>query len=175
MLTGSVADFPEVASKIIDDKDAALASQTVCFNNFITTWERDKKEAKEYGTIFVVIDHIIGTVIRFLTCKNASSEYVYKTRDQKEFNKLPVENRNLFRHKILRVLVPTSKKIYVYDKKVPSMEKMPVHLVKGRMRSYSVERPLFGKWAGSWWWQPYLRGHAKNGFIGKDYDVKLGK
>ena len=45
-----------------------------------------------------------------------------------------------------------------------------VHIVRGHFKTYTEERPLFGKRTGTYWWQPMLRG-TENRFVLKDYEV----
>lgn len=46
-----------------------------------------------------------------------------------------------------------------------------LHLCRGHFKTYSKEKPLFGKIHGRFWWQPTMRGASKNGEIFKDYQV----
>lgn len=50
---------------------------------------------------------------------------------------------------------------------------MPVHLCRGHFKEYSEDKPLFGKYAGRYWWQPYARGKAEQGIVTKDYQLKI--
>ena len=114
---------------------------------------------------------VISMALKFLRCRNASTQYIYTTRTDK-FNRVSKERRELFRYKVLKVMVPKNRKVYVYADKVPKMSMMPVHLTLGHEKTYTKERPLFGKYDGKWWWQDFLRGDPKNGFITKDYHVE---
>lgn len=49
---------------------------------------------------------------------------------------------------------------------------MGLHIMRGGFRTYTEERPLFGKHAGTWWWDSFLRGDAKAGVVEKDYQVQ---
>jgi hypothetical protein len=46
-----------------------------------------------------------------------------------------------------------------------------IHLCRGHFKHYSDDKPLFGKYSGSYWWQPSVRGRNKSGEIVKDYKV----
>lgn len=48
---------------------------------------------------------------------------------------------------------------------------MPVHLCRGHFKVFTAEKPLLGKWAGVFWWQPQVRGNKKNGVVVKDYEL----
>jgi len=116
---------------------------------------------------------LIYTALDFMQCKNVVSEYVY-TSKQEMFNKIPTEKRNLFRYKVLKILVPKTRKQYVYSNlnEAPKMTKMPLHVVVAHKKTYTEERPLFGKYVGSWAWQQFTRGDISNGAISKAYCVK---
>lgn len=44
-----------------------------------------------------------------------------------------------------------------------------LHLVRGALRTYTQERPLFGKHVGRWFWKPHLRGDGGQGAVEKGY------
>jgi hypothetical protein len=45
------------------------------------------------------------------------------------------------------------------------------HIVRGHFRRYTEEAPLFGKWAGVYWWGEFERGKKERGEVTKDYEV----
>jgi len=47
-----------------------------------------------------------------------------------------------------------------------------IHLQRGHTKTYTEKAPLFGKYAGTYWWQPHARGQNKNGIVMKDYRVE---
>jgi hypothetical protein len=49
-----------------------------------------------------------------------------------------------------------------------------LHKVRGHMVHYSEEKPLFGKYAGTFWVPPHDRGNPKFGTVKKDYRVNMG-
>ena len=46
------------------------------------------------------------------------------------------------------------------------------HLVRGHFKTYSAERPLFGRHSGRFWWSPLERGDRRVGVVLKDYEVR---
>lgn len=56
-----------------------------------------------------------------------------------------------------------------WDYKSPA--DMAFHMCRGHFKTYTEEAPLFGKYAGTFWWQPQARGKKENGTISKDYEV----
>jgi hypothetical protein len=45
------------------------------------------------------------------------------------------------------------------------------HIVRGHVKQYTQDAPLFGKHVGNWFWAPQLRGSEEHGTIIKDYKV----
>lgn len=50
--------------------------------------------------------------------------------------------------------------------------KKALHIARGHFRTYSKEKPLFGKFAGTVWVSQHLRGSKDSGEVSKDYSVK---
>lgn len=46
-----------------------------------------------------------------------------------------------------------------------------VHYVRGHIKTYTADAPLFGKYTGAWYWLPHVRGSPSEGKIVKDYRV----
>lgn len=46
-----------------------------------------------------------------------------------------------------------------------------IHLVRGHMKEYTADKPLFGRITGRFWCPPHVRGQNKGGIIFKDYEV----
>lgn len=53
--------------------------------------------------------------------------------------------------------------------------KKALHIVRGHFATYTPERPLFGKVAGTFWMPAHVRGTAKQGVVVKDYRVNAPK
>ncbi len=50
-----------------------------------------------------------------------------------------------------------------------------LHIMRGHFKTFTPERPLFGRITGTYWWSPGLRGNAKRGAVVKDYAVQMPK
>ena len=50
-----------------------------------------------------------------------------------------------------------------------SSDPQPLELVKGHFKTYTAERPLFGRVVGTWWWEPHARGSVDAGQREHDY------
>lgn len=46
-----------------------------------------------------------------------------------------------------------------------------IHFVRGHMREYTKEKPLFGRIVGRFWIAPHARGDKKQGMVVKDYEI----
>lgn len=50
--------------------------------------------------------------------------------------------------------------------------KQALHICRGHFATYSPEKPLFGKYSGTFWKPQHVKGNKKHGEIVKDYAVK---
>lgn len=48
-----------------------------------------------------------------------------------------------------------------------------VHTVRGHFKTYTAERPLFGKLTGTFWWGDCVKGNPAFGLVEKDYQIKI--
>lgn len=48
-----------------------------------------------------------------------------------------------------------------------------LHVCRGHFKTYTAEKPLFGRIVGRFWWQAAVRGNAAAGVIEKEYEVAL--
>lgn len=46
------------------------------------------------------------------------------------------------------------------------------HICRGHFKTYMVEKPLLGKFTGTYWWNSHIRGDMGKGIIDKDYVVE---
>lgn len=49
---------------------------------------------------------------------------------------------------------------------------MPLHICRGHFKTFTPERPLFGRIVGTYWWPQHVRGSKEHGVIVKDYEVR---
>lgn len=50
--------------------------------------------------------------------------------------------------------------------------KKALHICRGHFATYSEDKPLFGKYSGTFWKPAHVRGNADHGTVYKDYKVK---
>lgn len=48
---------------------------------------------------------------------------------------------------------------------------LPLHIAKGHRKTFTKERPLFGKYVGTWWWESQVRGRDTSRVVEKDYAI----
>lgn len=57
------------------------------------------------------------------------------------------------------------------DSQAEGEGKVAIHLVRGHFKTFTEDRPLFGKYIGTYWWQSMVRGSDQR-FVIKDYEVQ---
>jgi hypothetical protein len=105
--------------------------------------------------------------LALLNCKNLRTE-VKSNHD----GKTKSERKNIFRQEYHVLNVPLINRIASGEIKVDGEHGVPIHTVRGHMKTYTADKPLLGKHIGQWWWEPQIRGNAKYGIIEKDYRVE---
>jgi hypothetical protein len=48
-----------------------------------------------------------------------------------------------------------------------------LHTVRGHLKTYTAEKPLFGRLTGTYWWGDCIKGNAEIGIIEKDYNLRI--
>lgn len=134
----------------------------------------DRKTAgndeSKFGKITLI--HVAWAIffLQLLHCKNIScrdreeqgSRQVRRAREREGLPKL------IFKQLIVKV--PGIGKEYVLGETGDgSGYHTPLHVVRGHIRKYSPEKPMFGKLTGQFWIPNHVRGDASDGVIEKDY------
>ncbi len=110
---------------------------------------------------------------KVLMCRNVVTKDVVPpeklNRKRSKSGKQP-----LYSYKILEVVpgVPKSKNAGTVPWDYRSPEGVRFHLCRGHIKTYTKEKPLFGKWPGEFWFNDHARGDRKLGRIEKEYHVK---
>ena len=116
---------------------------------------------KDFAGIFMAHVRIIIPFLNILSCKNIRSKKITPNR-KKKYHKKP-----LFSYYVLQISSgsnPDTPK----DKNLWSNR---IHLCRGHIKTYTTERPLFGKIVGNIWCPPHARGNKEIGVITKDYKI----
>jgi hypothetical protein len=77
----------------------------------------------------------------------------------------------LFTYKVLKIKIPGSSKRNSKTGKTKPLNYNRIHLCRGHFKTYTAERPLLGRFTGTYWWQPAVRGNAEKGVVEKEYEV----
>lgn len=111
---------------------------------------------------------------KLLSCKNVFSERIERpekvNKKRLRKGKLP-----LYDYHVLKVKTPKSVYETVIGKKEDPAYHNRVHLCRGHFKEFTAEKPLFGRYTGTYWWQPAMRGKNMDGFVDKDYDVEVSR
>lgn len=100
--------------------------------------------------------------LNFLTCTNIALPQKRGVKRTALRRKRPLNT-----HYTLELRPTSSNKDY--ESKNPWSNR--VHLCRGHIKTYTAEKPLFGKIVGNIWCPPHARGNKKEGIIHKDYAI----
>jgi hypothetical protein len=81
------------------------------------------------------------------------------------------ENLPRYRYHVLKVRPFGSRK--QRDLVSDNGQLTPLHWVKGHFKSYSLERPLLGRFSGRFWFQPHLAGRDTRRIVAKSYKADM--
>ena len=109
-----------------------------------------------------------------LNCQNIVTKDVIPPE---KLNRKRIRNGKLplYTYKILEVVKgkPKSKNAGSVPWDYQSPASVRFHLCRGHFKTFTPDKPLFGKYSGTFWWNPQSRGNKELGEIEKDYDVKV--
>ena len=112
----------------------------------------------------------IYKIFSIINCANI--EYVVNKPDEKlqrkraKKNKLPLKD-------YYTLVIKRKRQYHAYDKvQGQGANDTRLHMCRGHFKTYTPERPLFGRYTGTYWWQEQMRGNAALGEIEKDYAVE---
>lgn len=119
---------------------------------------------------------IINMALSLMHCKNVEIVDAESTgtRQQRRFE----ERRGIqvAQFKMLVIDPSMTQKRYEGANRQPRARgTRSMHIARGHFATYSEDRPLFGKYSGTFWKPAHVRGSADVGMVGKDYAVKAPK
>lgn len=74
-------------------------------------------------------------------------------------------------YKVLKVNVGKDREYVLGRGTSGEAANLPLHTVRGHFKTYTPERPLLGRFTGTYWWPAHARGKIENGEIRKSYEV----
>lgn len=112
-------------------------------------------------------------IMDVMSCKNVGMELVAApaalNKKRLKKNKTPV-----FAYRTLVVDLRGSRTVRPgAQADSPGSATQPLHIRFGHYKTYTEERPLFGKHVGRYWWQPVTKGDLAHGKVVKRYKLKV--
>lgn len=139
-----------------------------CFDERRYFQDLTQKEINEATRCSVVDMSYFEEFLLLLNCRNVVTETITPSE---ALNKKRLQNGKppLYRYKILKVALTDPKVKKGKTEHELTGVHMPLHFCRGHFKEYTQEAPLFGKYAGLWWWQETLRGRQEQGVVDKEY------
>jgi hypothetical protein len=115
--------------------------------------------------------NVVLYALGFINCKNI----VTVERGVPPVGGKRTRNRKwVHRHYVLQIR--PMKEITKIEHDGESLEReTSFHFCHGHFKTYTAEKPLFGKYVGDFWWDAHARGSIKKGIVTKDYNVNPPK
>ena len=130
------------------------------------------------GSTKAVFTAISGLLycIGLMNCRNIDTVTVMPPKGlSKKFKKR--SGRPLLKYRVITVEQSDSGRVKTIrgrkhqDDRMIAESEMPQHIVRGHFKTYSRDRPLFGKYSGTWWWHHATKGTKEHGEIVHEYEV----
>lgn len=125
------------------------------------------KEMLSDFAVFSVLNEV-------LNCQNVVTKDV---TPPERLNRKRIRNGKLplYSYKILEVVKgkPKTKDAGSVPWDYKSPEAVRFHLCRGHFKTYTEDSKLFGKYTGTFWWNPQSRGDRSRGAVEKEYSVKI--
>lgn len=112
----------------------------------------------------------IYTSFVFMNCKNIELVDAPVTRQMKRMAQR--QHKPITKKKLL-VIEPFKTTIRQDGGAKETEIKRALHIARGHFRTYSEERPLFGKYSGTYWIPMHTRGSKQHGVVEKDYKIQI--
>lgn len=96
--------------------------------------------------------------MRLMHCKNVTTEIVPIAELSKK-QQIQVNNRNRLpseEYRILKIVLPKHNESIKFTD-TTQQSKIPIDIRRGHFKTFTEERPLFGKVHGTYWWQPIAK------------------
>jgi hypothetical protein len=117
----------------------------------------------------------LNSFLKIISCKNVTSEVVKPFKKMKIGKKVKkIRRRNMMDYKILKIVLPKKKNIKNREINLSNPSSAcRLHMCRSHFRTYTEEAPLFGKITGTFLIPEHIRGDKSEGFVTKDYDIKV--
>ncbi len=114
--------------------------------------------------------HVLGLGISFMHCKNVRQIESKETASEKFHKQYGVPK---YTYRTIQI-DPMKEVLRREGKSETDGMQRAMHICRGHFSTYSEDKPLFGKYPGTFYVPDHVRGNKKRGEVVKDYDVKPG-
>ncbi len=130
------------------------------------------EDQPELGEGFAIVSTMttIGMGISFMHCKNVKQVEAKEDPGERFLRQYKVPK---FTYRTL-CIDPMKEVLRREGQSEAAGLKRALHICRGHFSTYSDEKPLFGKYAGTFWVPDHVRGKKEHGEVVKDYEVKSG-
>lgn len=136
---------------------------------------KEAHTAEQLETIVKLVKDLTVKVLSVLAIINSVKNISivdYQPPMSRQVRRQLARTGGMIKHKILEIDLG-GKRGRVPLVSVAEEKGLPLHWVRGHFANYDIH-PLFGKYAGTFWKMPHLRGDRKNGVVLKDYRLHGG-
>lgn len=175
-ISGTRCPFTAEGSKFNDQK--ILAGCPININTWIAIVVDEKGRCQNYylGGDFSTRNHqqmtndliVCGLGISFMHCKNVKQVEAKEDPGERFRKQYKVPK---FTYRTL-CIDPMKEVLRREGQSETTGLKRALHICRGHFSTYSDEKPLFGKYAGTFWVSDHVRGKKEHGEVVKDYEVK---
>lgn len=113
----------------------------------------------------------VALAIGLANCRNVDVPTL-NTRDETKKNKRSRNRRPSTEYRVIRLPGAPANRV---DGPAQNPGQVRLHTVRGHFKTYTAEKPLYGKFTGTWWWTPNVRGHRRNGEVVSTYQQKAAQ
>jgi hypothetical protein len=109
--------------------------------------------------------------LKLLNCQNVAiepaDEWIVEKRAARNMGVAPGKG---IRYHTLALKLPKGRRVS-FASMIAEERHYGLHSVRGHFKRYTAEAPLLGRYVGTWWWHPFMRGDETFGEIVKDYKI----
>lgn len=119
-----------------------------------------------------IMEHmgVCQMALGLINCRNIHTvDVVPPPKLAKKHKKKRKTNHDLVVYKVLQI-GPTSAPA-AENKPTKTGDQLRMHIARGHYKTYTEDKPLFGRYTGTFWWEAQFRGNKKKGLVNKNYQV----
>lgn len=128
---------------------------------------KDMDAEDQYHTVSALLPILYAVIM--LNCKNVTLVDEPKAGLKRMLNRNSKKKKEIY--KVLKIVVPKSRKTSNDMTVIESGIKKALHICRGHLRVYKGSGLLFGKYDGTYYIPPHIRGSMEEGIVKKSYKV----